>query len=100
MFCIFNNTFYICHKIFNAIHNKDYSVVKTLKTGLFRASSFFVRVVSVRTIRLLRGYPLLPTYMRQMPKVKALWETEVKPQEEMVARKSAFFGKWTTEAGR
>lgn len=36
----FKNMSYLCSINFEAIHNKDYSVVKAFKAGLFRVSLF------------------------------------------------------------
>ena len=38
--CEYQNDVLILQKIMKAIHNKDYSVVKTLKTGLFEPRLF------------------------------------------------------------
>ena len=40
--CEYQNDILILQKIMKAIHNKDYSVVKTLKTGLFEPRLFFI----------------------------------------------------------
>ena len=40
--CEYQNDVLILQKIMKAIHNKDYSVVKTLKTGLFEPRLFFI----------------------------------------------------------